>query len=63
MEVTGYQVILFQLNKWGEIIHSIRGFYSTEEEAQIEAEECEHLYPKSSVVIVPLIFEINITPR
>ena len=60
MEVTGYQVIMSYLNKWGEIIHSVKGFHNTEEEAQIEAEECEHLYPKNSVAVIPLTFKINI---
>ena len=63
MEVTGYQVIMSWLNKWGEIIHCAKGFYGTEEEAQMEAEECEYLYPKSSTVIIPLTFKINVTPR
>lgn len=60
MKVTGYQVIMSYLNKWGEIIHSVKGFHSTEEEAQIEAEECERLYPKNSVIIIPLTFKISI---
>ena len=63
MEITGYQVIVSWTNKWGEIIHSVKGFHNTEEEAQIEADECEHQSPKSSVVIIPLTFKINITPK
>jgi len=60
MEIIGYQVIMSSLNKWGEIIHSIRGFHNTEEKAQMEAEECERLYPKNSVVVIPLTFKISI---
>ena len=62
MKVTGYQVITFWTAKWGEINHSIGNFYETEEEAIIEQEERDRLFPDALNVIIPLTFKINVTP-
>ena len=62
MKVTGYQVITFWTTKWGEINHSIGGFFETEEKAIIEQEERDRLFPNCSNVIIPLTFKIDVTP-